>query len=171
NSDIESTSSMSKIFPYIFFLVVAIIVYISMSRTVINERTQIGIMKALGLSSFKIAMHYLFYAAISGVIGGVLGNVLGIMIFPKLFFGSYETLYTLPDIEVQGYWGYVVLSIIVVLLFAITASLLSIKGIFKEMPAKSMSPIPPKKAHVILVERMGFIWKRISYKNKLIFRN
>src|SRR5699024_194230 len=104
NSDIESTSSMSKIFPYIFFLVVAIIVYISMSRTVINERTQIGIMKALGLSSFKIAMHYLFYAAISGVIGGVLGNVLGIMIFPKLFFGSYETLYTLPDIEVQGYW-------------------------------------------------------------------
>src|SRR5699024_12420419 len=62
-------------------------------------------------------------------------------------------------------------SLIVVLLFAITASLLSVGKIFKEMPAQSMSRKPPKKAHVILVERMGFIWKRLSYKNKLIFRN
>lgn len=171
NSDIESSSSMAKIFPYIFFLVVAVIVYISMSRTVINERNQIGIMKAFGISSFKIALHYLFYAAISVVIGGILGNVIGIAIFPKLFFNSYDTLYVLPNIEVQGYWIYVIFSLIVVLLFAITASLLSVGKIFKEMPAQSMSRKPPKKAHVILVERMGFIWKRLSYKNKLIFRN
>lgn len=170
-SDIESSASMAKIFPYIFFLVVATIIYISMSRTVINERNQIGIMKALGVSSFKIALHYLLYAAISVTIGGILGNIIGITIFPNLFFGSYDTLYTLPDIKAQGYWIYVIFSLIVVLLFAVTASFLSIRKIFKEMPAQSMSRPPLEKAHVILVERIGFIWKRLSYKNKLIFRN
>lgn len=57
-SDITTAESVSKLFPYIFFLVAAVIVYISMSKTISNEKNQIGIMKALGISQKKIALHY-----------------------------------------------------------------------------------------------------------------
>src|SRR5699024_12641559 len=105
------------------------------------------------------------------VICSLLGHVIGISMLPILLFHTYAMLYVLPNIAVKGYWIYVIFSLIVILLFALTASLLSVGKIFKEMLAQSMSRKPPKKAHVILVERMGFIWKRLSYKNKLIFRN
>jgi putative ABC transport system permease protein len=170
-SDIVTTGSMSKLFPYIFFLVATVIIFISMSRTVQNERNQIGIMKALGMSSQTIALHYVGYSIVSGLIGGIAGNLLGITILPKLMFDTYDMLYTLPDIILDGYMFYILLSTVVVLLFGIAASLISIRKTLKEVPAQCMRPVPPKKVKKIWIEKRESIWRRISYNNKLIFRN
>ncbi len=170
-SDITTAESVSKLFPYIFFLVAAVIVYISMSRTIANERNQIGIMKALGISQKKITLHYVSYSLASGLIGGIIGNILGIIILPNLMYGTYNMLYTLPELTAQGYWGYVIISIAVVLIIGGIASLLSIRKILKESPAQIMRPPLVKKARKIWLEKRKSIWKKLSYKNKLILRN
>lgn len=170
-SDITTAESVSKLFPYIFFLVAAVIVYISMSRTISNEKNQIGIMKALGISQKKIALHYVSYSIASGLIGGIIGNILGITILPNLIYGTYNMLYTLPELTAQGYWGYVITSIVVVVIIGMLASLLSIRKILKESPAQIMRPTLVKKAHKIWIEKRKSIWKKLSFKNKLILRN
>ncbi|MDP4093779.1 MAG: FtsX-like permease family protein [Bacillota bacterium] len=170
-SDIDSSGSISKIFPYIFFLVAAVIIFISMSRTIQSERNQIGIMKALGISSFSVKLHYLSYSVLSGFVGSILGNLLGIVIIPKIMFDTYKMLYTFNEIQYSGFIWYVVVSTIVVILFGFVASLLSIRKVLKEVPAQCMRPLPPKKVHKTWLEKREKLWKRISYKNKLIIRN
>jgi putative ABC transport system permease protein len=170
-SDIDTADSMSKLFPYIFFLVAAVIIFISMSRTVQSERSQIGVMKALGISSRSITFHYMSYSMASGLIGGLLGNLLGILILPGLMFDTYKMLYTFPHITLTGFWWYIVISVLVVLLFGIAATLFSAARTLKEMPAQCMRPVPPKKVHKTWLEKRTRLWNRISYKNKLIFRN
>jgi len=57
------------------------------------------------------------------------------------------------------------------MLFGIAATYFSVRKTFKETPAQCMRPIPPKKVHKTWIEKRENIWRRISYKNKLVFRN
>ena len=170
-SDIDTAAAVSKVFPYIFFLVSALIIFISMSRTVQSERNQIGVMKALGIRSSSITIHYLSYSVMCGVVGSLLGNLIGIITIPNSMFSSYSMLYTFPTIRYSGYLWYIIMSTIVVVLFGVVASLLSARKVLKEVPAQCMRPLPPKKVHKTWLEKNEKLWSRISYKNKLIIRN
>ncbi|TYQ17729.1 UNVERIFIED_CONTAM: putative ABC transport system permease protein [Acetivibrio alkalicellulosi] len=171
NTDIVTLGSVSVSFPYVFFLVASLIIFISMSRTVESERNQIGIMKALGLSSSTISLHYITYSVYTGVTGGIIGNVLGIFVLPEILLSVYTPKYTFPEIEFSGQWKYIVLSIVVLLIFGITASFISVRKKLKEVPAQCMRPLPPKKIKKTWIEKRTWLWKRLSYKNKLVFRN
>lgn len=171
DSDIVSARSMSQIIPYIFFLVAAAIIFITVSRKVQSERTQIGIMKALGISKIAIMLHYCSYAISSCLIGSVLGNIIGLILLPSMQFKNYSTLYILPELKLYGYANYVIISIIVVLIFGIGASYLSVRKTLKEVPAQCLRTAPPKKVHKILLERIPFIWNHFSHRGKLIARN
>jgi putative ABC transport system permease protein len=170
-SDIDTVKAISASFPYIFFLVAAVIIFISMSRTIQTERGQIGIMKALGIKTPVIMMHYLSYAVLCGLVGGILGNLLGVFLIPQFMLGTYAKLYTFPAIVISGFWLYVTISTIVVVLFGIIASILSTRNVLREMPAQCMRPLAHKKTQKIWFEKHQEIWSRISYKNKLILRN
>ena len=170
-SDIDTVESISKVFPYIFFLVAAVILFLSMSRTVQSERSQIGIMKAMGISKRAITFHYLSYSMLCGLAGSIIGNLLGIIIIPKVMLESYKMLYTFPEIRYSGYWLYVLISTAFVLLIGTTASLLSTTKVLREAPAQCMRPIPPRKVHKTWLEKRKRLWSKISYKNKLIIRN
>lgn len=170
-SDIVTTDSIAKIFPYIFFLVSAAILFISLSRTVQSERSQIGIMKALGISARSIALHYLSYSVLCGFAGSIIGNALGILIIPKIMINAYNMLYTFPETKYSGYLRFVVISTILVVVFGIIASLLSVLKVLKEVPASCMRPVQPKKVHKTWIEKRKNVWNKISYKNKLIIRN
>ena len=171
DSEIQTTGSMSKVFPYVFFLVCAAIIFITMQRNVRNERGQIGIMKALGISRTNIAIHYIGYAVSSSVIGAILGNILGIILLPKVQFSSYDTLYTLPEIELDNCLGYMFISVVVLLIFSITASLLAVFDTLKEKPAQCLRPVVLEKRKQILLEKWDFLWRNLSHRTKLILRN
>jgi putative ABC transport system permease protein len=170
-SDIDTAASISKVFPYIFFLVAAVILFLSMSRTVQSERNQIGIMKALGISKGSITFHYLSYSLLCGLVGSIIGNILGVLLIPQALFSSYKMLYTFPEIKYSGFMWYIVISTVLVVLFGIFASLLSSTKALKEVPAQCLRPIPPKKVHKTWLEKREKLWNKISYKNKLIIRN
>lgn len=170
-SDLDSVSAIATSFPYIFFLVAAVIIFISMSRTVQSERGQIGIMKALGISTPAIILHYLSYAVLSGLAGSICGNLFGVLLLPQFMLKTYSALYTFPAVVISGFGVYVTVSTIVVLLFGIIASLFSTRNILREVPAQLMRPAVPKKVQKIWLEKHAQIWSRISYKNKLILRN
>ena len=116
-------------------------------------------------------LHYCSYAISSCLIGSVLGNVIGLILLPSMQFKNYSTLYVIPELKLYGYAKYVIISVIVVLVFGIGASYLSVRKTLKEVPAQCLRTAPPKKVHKILIEKIPFVWNSLSHRGKLIARN
>ena len=85
-------------FPLFFFLVAALVVLTTMTRMVEEERQQVGTLKALGYSTGKIAVKYLFYAALASITGSALGLAVGTRLFPYIIINAYNIMYDVPDI-------------------------------------------------------------------------
>jgi putative ABC transport system permease protein len=170
-SDIDQLKALAFIFPNIFFLVAAVIIFISMSRNVESQRNQIGIMKAIGERNVTILIHYLSFTVLSCISGSIIGSLAGVLLLPQGLYSSYNLVYTLPAIHPSGYATSVLTATVLSLLFGIAATIFSCIKTLKEVPAQAMRPKPPKKVKEIFLERNGKLWAKIPYNKKLILRN
>ena len=164
--------SLGAVFPVLFFLVAALISLTTMTRMVEEERTQIGTLKALGYSRSSIAGKYVFYALLATVGGSVLGVLAGEKIFPYVIIDAYRIMYQHMDGMVLDYQLDHALVASLVALFCTMAGTLSACG--KElasMPAVLMRPPAPKEGKRVFLERIGFIWKHLSFSWKSTVRN
>ena len=164
--------SLGAVFPVLFFLVAALISLTTMTRMVEEERTQIGTLKALGYSKSSIAGKYVFYALLATVGGSVLGILAGEKIFPYVIIDAYRIMYQHMDGMVLDYQLDHALVASLVALFCTMAGTLSACG--KElasMPAVLMRPPAPKEGKRVFLERIGFIWKHLSFSWKSTVRN
>jgi len=168
--EVASQKELAKILPIIFFAVAAVITFLTMSRMVDAQRTQIGIMKAIGAKRRKITVHYLSYAIIVGFIGGLIGSVTGSYLFPKIFLEQFSAIITLPDFAINIHFSYVIQALILSIIFGVLACFISVRKILKESASQAMRAKPPKSVKRTLVERLP-LWGKLSYGSKLIFRN
>lgn len=169
--DSDRIKAIGTAFPLIFFLVATLICLTSMTRMVEEHRTQIGTLKALGYSKLSIISQYFIYAFTASVIGSIIGVVSGFKIFPFLIFNAYRIMYTIPPVSGNFHIDLAITSALVAVLcttFAAVAS--SIKELI-EVPAALMRPKAPKAGKKIFLERIGFIWRRMSFTKKVTARN
>ncbi|GLC31762.1 FtsX-like permease family protein [Clostridium omnivorum] len=168
---LDPIKTVSKIFPVIFFLVAAIITLISMTKSVESDRTQIAMMKAIGISKGKIRFSYILYCFIASLLGSIGFAYLGNLIIPKILLRTLTARFSLPKIGVPFYFQLAIVTLILSFIFSGTAALIAVQRVLRESPAQGMRPRQPKKSKTILIERFNFLWKRLSYSSKLILRN
>lgn len=170
-SDTSIISGIANILP-IFFIVIAMLVCITtMTRMVDEERTQIGVLKAMGNSNGVISGKYLLYAGTATVIGWAAGYFIGTFGIPKIFWFAYSSLYDFAPVK------YVFNPYLAVLTFAV--AMLGILGsvlfsCFRELysnPANLIRPLPAASGRRILLERVTFFWKKLSFLKKVTLRN
>ncbi|OJU17714.1 MAG: hypothetical protein BGN88_00210 [Clostridiales bacterium 43-6] len=171
SGSLDPIRSVSYIFPLIFFLVAAAIAFISLSKSVENQRTQIAVMQALGISKAKIRGVFLSYSAIASVLGAVPFAILGNRFIPKMLIRVFSNRFALPQIDIPMYAAYILLPLLLGIVFCGTATLIAVQKVLKEIPAQAMRPRPPKGSKTILIERFTSLWSKLSYSNKLILRN
>lgn len=168
---IGGIKNIVMIFPIIFFLIAALIMFSTMSRLIENARGTIGTFKALGYSDSKIMFYYLLYA----VFVVVLGYILGVIPANKFLTVPIMKLLT-ANADMPPYKSvYNPLSLVVsfIIIFAIcigTAFYITAKTL-KENPSQCMRPKPPPKAKKILPEKIPLLWNKLSFTNKYIIRN
>jgi len=162
---------MTSIFPILFFLVASIIILISMSKTIENERTQIAVFKALGVKKSTIVLSYLFYGWWAALAGSIVFALVGNEFIPKVLMAIFTTRYSLPPVPYAFYPIYTVIAVVLSLFFASAAIILAIRPILHEIPAQGMRPKPPKSTQRSALERWPWFWQRLSYTQKLITRN
>lgn len=80
----DRIAAIANVFPLIFFLIAVLITFTTITRMVEEERTQVGIFKALGYTRFEISQNYYLYALSATVIGIVTGVVIGTNTLPAL---------------------------------------------------------------------------------------
>ncbi|MEG1992953.1 MAG: FtsX-like permease family protein, partial [Acetivibrio sp.] len=168
----ERIGAIGEVFPVIFFLVAALVCLTTMTRMVEEQRTQIGTLKALGYGKGTIATKYLLYAAIASITGGIFGTVIGQKVLPLAIIGAYRIMYVnLPYALAPFNFYYGLTSIAVVCLCTIFATYFSCAKEMRESAAQLMRPEAPKPGKRVLLERVGFIWKHISFTKKASIRN
>lgn len=164
--------AIGKVFPVIFFLVAALISLTSMTRMVEEQRTQIGTMKALGYGKFTIASKYLGYALLASAGGSVIGVLVGEKVLPYIIIYAYGIMYHhIPEILVPYHIGYALAASFVAIACTLGATMLSCYREMGAQPAVLMRPPAPKNGKRVLLERVGFIWKHLSFIWKSTVRN
>ncbi|MFF0829421.1 ABC transporter permease [Brevibacillus sp. NPDC003359] len=171
NETIHNNKLMSMVIPFVLFLIVAIILFLTMSRMIDSQRNQIGIMKALGVKNRNIMLHYMGYPVLAGIIGSIIGCVIAAVVFVPFVTASSARAYSLPGITYSLSFYSFIPPIVFSSAFGILACYLSGRVILKERAVQAMRPKPPKKMRPLFIERFPGIWGRISYSYKLILRN
>ena len=170
-NDADRLGSLATTFPLFFFLVAALVCLTTMTRMVEEERIQIGTLKALGYTTFTIAMKYISYALLASLLGSVLGFSIGFKLFPYIIITVYGAMYNTPYVLTPFHLDLALLSTAIAVFTTVSASLFATLSELRETPANLMMPKAPKPGKRILLERVPLLWKRMSFSYKVTFRN
>ena len=170
-SDSDIVEGISNVFPVFFFLVAALVCITTMTRMVEEQRTQIGILKALGYSEGTIMGKYLFYSGSAAVLGCDIGFLLGSYIFPVVIWSAYRIMYRLGDIRIILDWKLGLISLIVSILCSMGTTIATCRYELTSVAAELMRPKAPKSGKRIILERIPFLWNRMKFLRKVSARN
>lgn len=167
----DRIAAIGDVFPLIFFVVAALVTLTTMTRMVEEKRTEMGALKALGFSGGVICFQYVAYAALASVTGGIIGCVFGFKLFPTVIGSAYNILYRIPGFKAPFRWDIAVASIIAIVACTVLATLAASLSTLREKPAALLRPKAPKAGKRIILERVTWLWKRLSFTAKVTVRN
>jgi putative ABC transport system permease protein len=171
NLDAERIDAIASIFPVFFLLIAALVCLTTMSRMIDEQRTQMGIYKALGYPSKDIIGKYIIYSALAGISGSVIGQVICIQILPRAIFDAYSTLYRLPPLIITVPWMMSLISFLVALACTVMVAWYSCYRELRVNTASLMRPKSPKIGKRIFLENWPALWKSLSFSKKITARN
>lgn len=168
-SGTETITSVSQVIPLFFILIVLLMTSNTMARMIEEERGELGALTSLGFIDGSIVSTYLLYVLSATVLGVVGGFFAGCTVIPKIVFACFP--FALPPLIVR-YRPEALL-----LILAASAALMSLVTVafcrreLRQKPAALLRSAPPKNGKTILLEKIGFLWKHLSFTWKVTLRN
>ncbi|MCM1104407.1 MAG: FtsX-like permease family protein [Clostridium sp.] len=170
-NDSSIVEGIANVFPIFFFLVAALVCITTMNRMVEEQRTQIGVLKALGYGKAAIMGKYMIYSGSAAMIGCISGFLIGSYVFPNVIWTVYGLMYSV------GGSGYLIdvplacISVVVSLICSIGTTWLSCRMELGSVAAQLIRPKTPKAGKRIFLEYLPFLWKRMKFLHKVSARN
>lgn len=170
-SDAGRIDRIAMVFPFIFFLVSALVSLTTMTRMVEEERVLIGTYKALGYSKARITSKYLIYAVVASGVGAAVGIVALSLFLPYFIMNAYSIIYAIPVRPTPIDPGLALLSAGLGVGITVAATCFAAASTLRETPAALMLPRAPKAGKRMLLERVKPLWSRMSFSWKVTARN
>lgn len=170
-NDSTIVDGIANVFPVFFFAVAALVCITTMSRMIEEQRTQIGVLKALGYSPASIMGKYLFYSGTAALAGCLTGFFAGSWIFPNVIWKAYGIMYDVGGTVSMLDWKMGIISLIVSLGCSIGTTYFTCHKELSEVAAELMRPKAPKAGKRVLLEKVPFIWTRMKFLHKVSYRN
>ena len=170
-SDSEIVAQVARVFPIFFILVAGLVCMTTMSRMVEEQRTQIGVLKALGYSEADIMSKYLMYSGVATVVGCILGYLGGIVLFPTVIWSTYQLMYIHLPIKITFDAKLASLVFIAAILCSVGTTWISARVELLETAANLMRPKAPKAGKRVALEYIPSIWNRLKFLHKVSVRN
>ena len=172
DNDMGIVRGVSRVFPLFFFLVAALVCVTTMTRMVDEQRTQNGVLKALGYRSGAIAGQYLFYAGSASLLGCIAGFLLGSRFLPMALWQVYRIMYAIDrPVAFVLDWRLFAGCTALFLVCSLGATCLVCGRDLRESAAELIRPKSPPAGKRILLERVKFLWKRVKFLHKVSIRN
>ena len=170
DQELTQLGTMANTIPILFLLVAGLILMMMLSRLVKRDRIKIGVLKAMGYRNGQVLLHYVKYALLAGISGGLIGSILGMALAGGLT-RMYLGYFNIPLLRVDFYYSYLGYSMLLSAGFCALSGILGARGVLKIAPADAMRSDAPKAGKRILLERIPFFWKRLSFSNKMVSKN
>ena len=166
-----SIRAVGNIFPVVLYAVAAMVTFTTMTRFVDEERTNAGIFKALGYHSKDIIAKFVIYGLVAGTLGTLLGILIGHYILAPTISHIITERMIVGESQQHFYWTYSCLALGLSLVASVLPAYLVSRRELHEEAAQLLLPKPPVKGSKILLERITFIWSRLSFTQKVTARN
>ena len=170
-SDADSIESIGTVFPIVFFVVAVLISLTTITRMVEEDRGLIGTYKALGFYDGEIRRKYMLYAFCASAAGSLLGTLGAFIVLPGIIFVIFRVMYLLPDYVFKFETLYGLSGPVLFVGGIMAATLIACRNELIQTPVTLMRPKTPRSGSRVLLERMPFIWNRMSFLNKVTARN
>ncbi len=170
-SDSDIVNGVAKVFPVFFILVAVLVCMTTMNRMVEEQRSMIGMLKALGYGEAAIMGKYMIYSGTAAVVGCVGGYLIGTYVFPEVIWYAYHLMYLNIPLERVTDWTLVIIVLAASLMCTVGTTWFSCRYELSETAASLMRPKAPKPGKRVLLERIPFIWKRLKFLKKVSVRN
>ncbi|HYE67755.1 MAG TPA: ABC transporter permease [Anaerovoracaceae bacterium] len=168
--ELTQLDTMANSIPIIFLLVAGLILMMMLARLVKKDRIKIGVLKAMGYRNGQVLLHYVKYALITGIAGGIGGSILGMALaggMTRMYLGYFH----IPLLRIEFYYSFLAYAVLLSAVFCALSGIIGARGVLKIAPADAMRADSPKAGKRILLERIPFFWKRLSFSNKMISKN
>ena len=167
----DKVDVIAMLFPIFFILVVALVTLTNMSRLIDEERKSIGCLKSLGYSNSKIIFKYLSFAFIATLIGCLLGLVSGVFIIPNIVYQAFAGMFNMPKMTKSISFSIGLITSIGMILITLLVTFIVSHKTTSEIPSRLFVQNKLKPGKKILLERISFIWNKISFRYKSTIRN
>ena len=169
--EIEEGITMGSILPVLFLAIAILTMVTTMHRITASEKTQIGILKALGFRDRRILRHYSAYALMIGLMGSILGIGIGyglgrFILSPDGAMATYIDLPAWPLYAPAFTW----IVIVLINVFLTAIGYLSVRKMLAGTAADALRPYVPKRIkHLRIEETQRF--KALSFSTKWNLRD
>ena len=170
-SDSAIVGQVAGVFPIFFILVAALVCMTTMSRMVEDQRSQIGLLKALGYTAADIMGKFTFYSSLAAALGCIIGYIIGIIVFPGVIWYAYSMMYIKLPLHYIVSPALAGFSLMTSLLCSVGTTYLSCRYELRETSASLLRPKSPKPGKRIFLERIPAIWNRMKFLHKVSIRN
>ena len=167
---LEGIGSMTTAVPIMFLMISGFIIFIVLKRIIEQQRTQIGVLKACGISDIKILIHYISFAFIVGLLGGVIGAYIGISSVPSMI-DLMGIAFNMP-FETSGlFQKYMLNSFLLSVSFSIFSGYAGARNCLSLEPSEAMHPPVIKASEESIIDKFYWIFEDFDIKIKLALRN
>ena len=167
----RSISAVGNIFPVVLYLVAAMVTFTTMTRFVDEERTNAGIFKALGYRTKDIILKFVLYGFFAGTIGTLLGSLLGHYFLSGIISNIITQGMVIGESREYFYGDMTLIALGLSFVASVLPAYWVSRKELKEEANLLLLPKPPVSGSKIFLERLHFIWKRLSFTHKVTARN
>ncbi|MEE3369264.1 MAG: ABC transporter permease [Planctomycetota bacterium] len=169
SGEIAGLGAVSAVLPFVFLVVAALILNILLCRMARQQRTIVGTLKALGYADRTIFFHFLKFGICVGALGSLLGSLLGYLAATGMTL-VYGAFFELPDLRSQFYWYLYGSGLLISMSCSAAGCLQGARSMLLLQPATAMRPEPPPQGRRILLERVSWVWTRLSTAWRMALR-
>ena len=163
--------SIATVFPLFFILIAALMAFNTMNRMIEEERSEIGAFVSLGFHKTTICCSYLLYVFLACIIGLAIGLSIGYTLIPRILYTVYAASFTIPTLMTYANPTACLIIVLTTFLLMSLVALLSLAKDFRLAPSTILRPEAPKNGKKILLEKVTFFWRHLSFSWKITLRN
>ncbi|HFI0218925.1 TPA: FtsX-like permease family protein [Streptococcus suis] len=167
----RSIAAVGNVFPVVLYLVAALVTFTTMARFVDEERTQSGLLKALGYTNRQIMAKFILYGLAAGLVGTIVGIIAGNLLLSPLISNIITQTTVIGPAKLHFYPLWTGLALLLSLASSVLPAYLVARRELTEKPAQLLLPKPPVTGSSILLEKWPAIWSRLSFTHKVTARN
>ena len=163
-------SGLSIVLMAAFACITALVVLSNVTRLIDEERAQTACLISLGYSAAGIILKYVLFVLTATAVGGFAAYFVGVGLCSFIYLVFDYSFVMPPESAVFGVTFFII-TLAIIVFAAVAATIRAGLKTAGETPADLLKPKSPASGRKVIIEKIPFIWNRLSFKYKSTARN